>query len=65
MGVGSRAQQARAPVFQQQDPEQIFLVIWLDLPLEDKPVQQLVKSHFSQGISLADPKGQYLQVVEG
>ena len=48
MGVGSRAQQARAPVFQQQDPEQIFLVIWLDLPLKDKPVQQLV-GHFSQG----------------
>ena len=37
-----------SPVFQQQDPEQIVLVVWLDLPLEGKPVQQLV-GHFSQG----------------
>ena len=48
VGVGSRAQQAGAPVFQQQEPEKIVLVVWLDLPLEGKPVQQLV-GHFSQG----------------
>lgn len=48
MGMGSRAQQAGAPVFQQQDPEQIVSVVWLDLPLEDKPVQQLF-GHLGQG----------------
>ena len=48
VGMGSRAQQAGAPVFQQQDPEQIVSVVWLDLPLEDKPVQQLV-GHLGQG----------------
>lgn len=48
VGVESRAWQAGAPVFEQQDPEQIFSVLRLDLPLEDKPVQQLA-GHPGQG----------------
>lgn len=46
MELGS--EQAGAPVFEQQDPEQLIPVLRPDLILVDKPIQQLV-GHSGQG----------------
>lgn len=48
LGVESGSGQAGAPVFEQQDPEQLVSVLRPDLILIDKPIQQLV-GHSSQG----------------
>lgn len=48
VGEEPRVWQAEAPVFEQQGPEQGLSVFRPDLPLEDKPVQQL-HDHPGQG----------------
>lgn len=47
-GAESRSGRAGAPVFEQQDPEQLLSVLRPDLLLVDEPIQQLV-GHSCQG----------------
>lgn len=48
LGVESGSQQAAAPVFEQQDPEQFFLILRPNQPIIDKAVQQVL-GHPGQG----------------